>query len=212
MNQRQEGPTVLTADRRPTAAVKIIVAGGFGAGKTTLVTAVSEIEPLTTEEHLTLPSTATDDLAGVEAKNTTTVAVDFGRITFSYPEIDLTLYLFGTPGQDRFLFVWDGLTQGAIGAVILADTRRLADCFSSLTDFEDRGVPFVVAVNEFDGSRYRYTPDEVREALDLPAHVPVVLCDARDRASATAALTALVSHALDKLPASSSPPRLGAPA
>ncbi|WNI19963.1 ATP/GTP-binding protein (plasmid) [Streptomyces sp. ITFR-21] len=199
-----------TAGRqRPTAAVKILIAGGFGAGKTTLVGAVSEIEPLTTEEVLTLASTATDDLAGVEGKTTTTVAVDFGRITFDYPELDLVLYLFGTPGQDRFLFLWDGLADGAVGAVVLADTRRLADSFPSIGHFEQRRIPFVVAVNEFDGSPYRYTPGEVRDALDLPPHVPVVVCDARDRASAASALAALVNHALGQLP--TPPSRIGAP-
>ncbi|WP_225850125.1 ATP/GTP-binding protein [Streptomyces sp. HPF1205] len=215
MNERQEGPVVTTADPPSTAAVKIIVAGGFGAGKTTLVTAVSEIRPLTTEEELTLPSSATDDLAGVEGKTTTTVAVDFGRITFPYPDMELTLYLFGTPGQDRFLFLWHGLAEGAIGAVVLADTRRLDDSFPSLTYFEQLGLPFIVAVNEFEGCPYRYTPDEVRDALDLPPHIPVVLCDARDRASATDTLIALVHHALGRLPSftpAATPSRLGAPA
>ncbi|WUH90286.1 ATP/GTP-binding protein [Streptomyces sp. NBC_00433] len=210
MNPYQEGPAVLTADRPPVAAVKIIVAGGFGVGKTTFVSAASEIRPLTTEEVLTLPSSATDDLAGVETKTTTTVAVDFGRITIPHPGMNLTLYLFGTPGQERFLFVWDGLTQGAIGAVILADTRRLTDSFPSIDHFEALQLPFVVAVNQFEGSRYRYTPGEIRSALDLRPQVPVVLCDARDRTSATAALAALVDHALTGLTASS-PSRLGAP-
>jgi uncharacterized protein len=173
-------------------ALKIIIAGGFGVGKTTLVGSVSEIQPLLTEEYLTDVSVGVDDTSGVEAKTTTTVAMDFGRITLNH---DLVLYLFGTPGQDRFLFVWDELSLGAIGAIVLADTRRLADSFPSVDYFERRGVPFIVAVNCFEGSR-RYEPAEVQLALNLDLGVPVLLCDARKRDSAKEALIALVEHAM----------------
>jgi signal recognition particle receptor subunit beta len=173
-------------------ALKILIAGGFGVGKTTLVEAVSEIQPLLTEEYLTHESIGVDNTAGVEMKATTTVAMDFGRITLNH---DLVLYLFGTPGQDRFLFVWDELALGAIGAVVLADTRRLADCFPSVDYFEQRGLPFVVAVNCFEGSR-AYETAEVQLALNLDPGVPVVLCDARRRDSARDTLIALVEHAM----------------
>ncbi|GAA3243227.1 ATP/GTP-binding protein [Dactylosporangium siamense] len=173
-------------------AIKILVAGGFGAGKTTLVGAVSEIRPLQTEESLTAAGIGTDDLTGVERKSTTTVAMDFGRITIGQ---DVVLYLFGTPGQDRFWFLWDELALGALGAVVLADTRRLADCFPSIDYFERRNTPFVVAVNCFDDAS-SYTEAEVREALDLDGHVPLLLCDARDRESSKAVLIGLVEHVL----------------
>jgi signal recognition particle receptor subunit beta len=173
-------------------ALKVLIAGGFGAGKTTFVRAVSEIEPLSTEEILTSASAGTDSLTGVEGKSTTTVAMDFGRITL---DPRLILYLFGTPGQERFWFMWDELSNGALGAVILADTRRLQDCFAAVDFFESRGIRFLVAVNEFDGA-FHYEPDEVRAALDLKPHVPVVLCDARQPRSATFVLVSLIQHLL----------------
>ncbi|MGW1373687.1 GTP-binding protein [Streptomyces sp. NPDC002446] len=171
--------------------LKILVAGGFGVGKTTLVGAVSEIKPLRTEERLTEAGRPVDDLDGVEAKTTTTVAMDFGRITLNE---ELVLYLFGTPGQDRFWFLWDELARGALGAVVLADTRRLADSFSAIDYFERRGLPFTVAVNCFDGAD-RYPPEAVREALDLSDEVPVMLCDARRKESARDVLIAVVEQA-----------------
>ncbi|MFE5796104.1 ATP/GTP-binding protein [Streptomyces sp. NPDC056503] len=172
--------------------LKILVAGGFGVGKTTLVGAVSEIRPLRTEEVLTEAGRPVDDLHGVEAKTTTTVAMDFGRITLRE---DLVLYLFGTPGQDRFWFLWDELAQGALGAIVLADTRRLEDCFAAIDYFERRGIPFTVAVNCFEGAR-RYPTETVRAALDLDPEVELVMCDARDRESVKAILVAVVEHAL----------------
>ncbi|MEU9390692.1 ATP/GTP-binding protein [Streptomyces sp. NPDC048324] len=172
-------------------ALKILVAGGFGVGKTTLVGAVSEIKPLRTEELLSEVGQSVDDTGGVDQKVTTTVAMDFGRITI---RSGLSLYLFGTPGQDRFWFLWDELAQGALGAVVLADTRRLDDCFPAVDYFEHRHIPFVVAVNCFTGAR-RYTDQEVSRALDLDAGTPVVLCDARDRASGKEVLIRLVEYA-----------------
>ncbi|MFC6594899.1 GTP-binding protein [Kitasatospora paranensis] len=174
----------------PGVALKILVAGGFGVGKTTLVGAVSEIRPLRTEEVLSERGRPVDDTAGVEAKRTTTVAMDFGRIDL---RPGLALYLFGTPGQDRFWFVWDELAQGALGAVVLADTRRLADCFPSVDFFERRGIPFLVAVNCFEGTE-TYAPDDVRAALDLDPGVPVLLCDARRREDGKELLIRLVEH------------------
>jgi uncharacterized protein len=174
------------------SALKLLIAGGFGVGKTTFVGAVSEIEPLRTEELLTSASVGTDNLTGIERKSTTTVAMDFGRITISQ---DHVLYLFGTPGQERFWFMWDELSHGAMGAVVLADTRRLEDCFPAVDFFESRGIGFLIAVNVFDRS-CQYEPDDLRSALDLKSEVPIVHCDARDQRSATGVLINLMQHLL----------------
>jgi uncharacterized protein len=173
-------------------AVKLLIAGGFGVGKTTMVASVSEIPPLRTEEVLTESSVGVDDLAGVESKTTTTVALDFGRITVN-PQ--LIVYLFGTPGQDRFWFMWNELAHGALGAVVLADTRRLDTCFPSVDFFERRGLPFVIGVNCFDGTQH-YSVEEVRLALDIDDGIPIMLCDVRQRQSSKELLVALTEHVI----------------
>ncbi|MGH3244075.1 MAG: GTP-binding protein [Spirillospora sp.] len=186
------GPSERVRARRFPTAVKIVIAGGFGAGKTTLVGTVSETRPLRTEEHLTDRGVGVDDVSGVERKASTTVAMDFGRITMRDEHV---LYLFGTPGQKRFWFMWDEVSLGALGAVVLADTRRLSDCFPSVDYFERRDTPFVVAVNCFEGAK-RYELAEIETALNLGPKVPVMLCDARRLDSCKQVLIDLVLHAM----------------
>ena len=176
----------------PPVTTKIVIAGGFGAGKTTLVSAISEIRPLRTEEPLSVRGVGVDDTSGVDGKSTTTVAMDFGRITL---DKDLVLYMFGTPGQHRFWFMWDDLIQGAIGAVVLVDTRRLADSFPAVDYFEASGLPFVIGINGFHG-QFPHRSRDVSEALAISPDVPVIPCDARNRESTKATLVTLVEHAM----------------
>ncbi|WP_127553967.1 ATP/GTP-binding protein [Actinoplanes sp. OR16] len=175
-------------------AVKIVISGGFGVGKTTFIGAVSEIEPLVTEAALTSRSIGVDDTSAVSEKTTTTVALDFGRITL---DETLLLYLFGTPGQDRFAFLWDDLVDGALGAIVLVDTRRVEDCFPAIEYFEETGIPFIVGMNLFDGGQ-RFEAEEVRDALGIDAGVPIVECDARRRDSVKGTLVSLTEEILTR--------------
>ena len=192
----------MRADGKPYFPLKIVIAGGFGVGKTTMVQALSEIPPLVTEEALTTASVGLDDVSAVPGKSTTTVAMDFGRISME----DLVLYMFGTPGQDRFWFMWDELARGSVGAVVLVDLRRVDDCFPAIDFFESRALPFVLAVNRFPGAD-AFSDDEVRDALALKVDTPIVRIDARSATSCTTALIRLVEHALTRSVSNAGPGR-----
>lgn len=187
------GPRAGETARTP-VPVKVLVAGGFGVGKTTLVGTMSDITPLRTEAPMTALSVGVDDTSAVQGKTTTTVALDFGRSALS---ADLVLYMFGTPGQDRFLFMWDELATGAVGAIVLVDTRRLADAFGPVAYFEKAGLPFVVAVNQFPGAAV-YPEEALRDALAVAPDVPITTGDARDPVSSRRLLVELVTHALGR--------------
>ncbi|MEV6810084.1 ATP/GTP-binding protein [Streptomyces sp. NPDC051132] len=198
----------LPSQRTPLTAaaetgLKIVVVGGFGVGKTTLVRSVSEIRPLNTEEVMTQAGQGVDETTGVERKTTTTVAFDFGRISLNER---MVLYLFGAPGQERFWFLWDRLFAGTLGAVVLVDTRRMEDCWYAIDRLEHHGTPFVVAVNRFDGDEKRFSLNEIRQALALGEHVPMIECDARVRASGKEVLIALVDHLYTRALAKESTP------
>jgi hypothetical protein len=192
MHSDHPSPSPRRSPTLPTS-VKVVVAGGFGVGKTTFIGSISEIDPISTEALMTDAAVHVDDPTGVEAKTTTTVALDFGRITV---DESIVLYLFGTPGQDRFSFLWDDLVEGALGVIVLVDTRRIDQCYPAVDYFERRKIPFIVAVNPFDGV-LEYELDEVAEALDMPPHVPMVACDARDRSAVKYALAELLRYLLD---------------